>query len=309
MHESIINWDQDSYGLKLIVLKETESADPANEFSHDTKTIYRVLRLTNGIYTQQIYDDELIPRDLVVIRDASGNTFNYIPFYSPGASNNSIDPDYPPLFDLSEVAKGHYRNSASYEEGVHMHGQPFLHIDSGETSAAEFVKVNGDSIGIGATSGIVTQKGSAALVQAAPNSAAFEAMTHKESQMIQLGGRLIQKGGANETAEAVRANNGAEMSVLGNIVANVEDALRNCVEDVMLFAGVAGDYELSLNQSFFDEEPNPQIIAALMGLQSTRVIPAGVVYNYLRRTEIVDRETTDEEMAEMLSAEVVAGLD
>jgi hypothetical protein len=208
------------------------------------------------------------------------------------------------LYDLAAVNISHYRNSADYEEGVYVHGQPMIHIDTGTMSDQEWNAKNPNGIQMGARRGIVTNGGgSAALMQAQANSAAFEAMTAKERQMLMIGARLITEGGANQTAEAVRANMAAETSVLETIVRNCGEALELCLRWVCEFAGAnADDVAVSMNTSFFESQVDPQMLAQMMGLESIGVISREVILSYLRRTGVVDDTLTDEEIMGQVEA-------
>ena len=298
--ESIINWRKDNNGqLVLVVLHET-NADSADEFDLVATDQYRVLRLTDGVYTQQLYDAYSKPISGVITpRKADGTAWNFIPFIIAGSVNNDPDVDPVVLYDLAAVNIAHYRNSADYEEGVFLHGQPMLHIDAGNMSADDWQRINPSGVTVGARRGIVTTGGgNASLIQADANRAAFEAMAHKEAQMVKIGARIIESGASNETAFGVRVRSAAESSVLESVVSNVQDALEKCLIWAAYFVGAdASQISVEINNDFFDIPPDPQVIAQLMGLESVGTISKEVTLNYLRKTNIVPSTMTDEEIA------------
>lgn len=254
--ESIINWDTEVINgketLKLVVLAEEEKIYK-DIFSWSKEDRYRVLRLDEqGQYVQEVYthDGDL----LSAIRPLqAGVPMGHIPFYFVGGEDNSTSINTPPLFDLANVNIAHYRNCADYEEGTHLHGQPTLVIDTGDTGATEFEQLNPNGVTVGSRRGIALQHGKAMLLQAEANGAAHEAMVHKEEQMVSIGARLITQRGVNQTAESARIAASSEASVLNSIVGNVSEALEAACEDVAAFMGVdSADVYVKLNRDFFD---------------------------------------------------------
>lgn len=293
--ENIINWRTNGNRLVLVVLREYVE-DSSNIFTFTQKAVYRVLTLdAEGNYTQAVVDiDGNI--ELAVNPTRSDGTFwKEIPFLFVGSVNNTPDIDPPPLYDMAVVNIGHFRNSADYEEGVHISGQPMPHIDVGTTSADEWTKLNPNGIQVGARRGIVTSGGGTAqLLQAAANGAAYEAMRSKEEQLVQIGARLVTRGGNNETAEAVRANTASENSVLGNIVENTQDAIVRCLQWMAEFSGVTGDINIEFNTQFFDREPDAQVIAQFIGLRAIGLVSGEEVRGYLRNTNAIPDMQDDE---------------
>ena len=306
--ETIINWREESGKLVLVVLKEKhkEQVDP---FSYDERDRYRVLQLIEGVYTQSIYDDggNMIG-EAIMPRDASGSTWDVIPFIFIGSMNNAPDVDNAPLYDLSVVNISHYMNSADYEESLFMFSQAMLHIDIGSMNGSTWNELNPNGIQVGARRGITTQGGgSATLIQSQANSAAYEAMVHKERQMVQIGARLVEEGGQNQTAEGVRTNAAAEHSVLSSVATNVGDAIEKSIEWACMFQGAnPDDVMLTMSMDFFDKSPEPQLIMAMMGLEDRGHMAPSDVVTYLRKTGLIAADRTDEQIADELSTD--AGL-
>ncbi len=294
--ENIINWRMQGDKTVLVVLRETVE-DTSDFFNLTTDFQYRVLRLIGDVYVQQLYDDggTQVGED-VIPADSTGAAWDIIPFVFYGATNNTPDVDQPPLYDMSVVNIGHYRNSADYEEALHFHGQVTPHVDTGDMSAEDFQKLNPKGIKFGARAGIVTNGGgTATLLQVTEGIASSTGMDKKESQLIQIGARLVQRGGQNETAEAVRVNASSENSVLGNLVENAQAAFTQCLEWMGRYAGITGEIQLVFNTDFFDREPDPQVIAQFLGLRASGDISSEEVRAYLRRTNALADEMTDEE--------------
>lgn len=302
--EAIKNWKTTVIGgeevLSLLTLEETYST-AEDEFSHDTEVQYRVLKLEEGRYIVEVHrDDELY--DLYEPRQGNGQPLERIPFAIPGTYNNNPAVDDAPLYDIAEVNIGHYRNSADYEEGVYLHGQPTLHLDVGETNSETFTKLNPNGVEIGSRRGLVTSGGgSANLLQAEANSAAFEAIRHKEQQMVAIGARLIEPNGQAETAEAARIKHAGDNSVLTNVVQNASDAIKQAIEWCGWFMNVTGEIVFQINEDFYDKEASPQLIMAKIQLLDRGIIGKSDLRSGLRQAGQLERmdEEIDEEVGEV----------
>ena len=290
--ENIINWKTSVINgdivLSLVTLLEKYDIED-DVYSQDQEDQYRILKLEDGIYTQEVWrSDTMIssfqPR-------ANGKLLNYIPIVIAGTYSNDPDVDDAALYDIAEINIGHYRNSADYEEGIFLHGQPMLHIDTGNTSAVEFEALNPNGIEVGARRGIATSGGgSASLLQASSNGAAFEAMKMKEDQMVSIGARMIESGGQAETAEAARIKHAGDNSVLTNIVQNASSAIELSLSWVANFMGVAIVPEYKINDDFYDKTINSQMLMAKIQLLDRGVIAADDIRDSLRKSGEIERE-------------------
>ncbi|QDJ92700.1 DUF4055 domain-containing protein [Acinetobacter haemolyticus] len=125
---SIINWKENSIGgrkdLKLLVLEE-QFDDSEDEFSHDTKTVHRVLSMQDGALTVRLYDDS-VPEDKTP--NLGGNQLNFTPFVFCGTTDNSPDVGLVPLLTMAKAALKYYQLSADYFQSLHhtAHPQPWI---------------------------------------------------------------------------------------------------------------------------------------------------------------------------------------
>lgn len=242
--ENIINWRTIQRGskveLSLVVLREVyEISDDG--FAATFKTQYRVLRLVNGLYEQDIWRGESGSFAPVAElhsepTDAAGERLKSIPFTFVGSVDNSAKISQPPMYAICDLNIGHYRNSADYEESVYMTGQatPVL---SGLTErwVNEILK---GTVELGSRAAIPLPEGaSASLLQMEERSAAFEAMEHKEKQMVALGAKLVEQKSVQRTATEVDAEEAAETSVLSTITDNVSAAYKFALEWAAIFQG------------------------------------------------------------------------
>jgi len=294
--EQIVNWKtHNMYGRKmvgLIVLAETYQ-DDEDDFQHEDKTQYRVLRHRPDGYTQQIYRDGEPVTEEIYPRKADGSTWGYIPFQFVGSKNNDATIDDSPLADIADVNIAHYRNSADYEESCFITGQPSLFITH-SLSPEQWLEYNPMGVKLGSREGhVLGETGSATLLQASPNSLVLEAMKAKESAMVMIGARIITDRGNNETAEGARIRFASENSVLGDLVHNLSEAIEICIEWCGEFMGVPiDDIEFDLNDEFYDKNVDPQLIMSMIQLLDRDIIGEEDIFKRLKSGGLIDAERT-----------------
>lgn len=315
--ESIINWRTQRFGsvskLQMIVLREEyEYQSGDNEFLYLTGFQYRVLDLDeSGNYRQRIYiynqPGELT--DTVEYEPVSnGMRMTEIPFVFIGAENNDYTIDEPPMYPLSTLNIGHYRNSADNEEFLHILGQAMLTISPSNAIAAKWKENNPDGVKFGARAGLnLGENGSAQILQAQPNNANAQAMKDKEAQAIQIGAQLITPS-SQETAEAARIKHGADTSVLASIANNVSDGYQKAIGWCLDFLGAsADDFTFELSKDFFMDKISPEERAQWVAEWQMGITPKSYYYTAMRRTGQFDPEATDEDIDELLEAEGMNG--
>jgi hypothetical protein len=190
----------------------------------------------------------------------------------------------------------HYRNNADLEEAGFITGQPTLHLDTGDTSPEEFAQQNPNGVQLGSRQGIVTQGGNVELVQPEERTLLTRLKEQKEQEMIGIGARIVQRGAANETAEAARINASADASALDQVVNNLSDAMTEALMDVALFWGLpVGEIYYRLNTRFWEEELDSQEMMALIQLGDTGVISRRAQRESIRRGRVLIPEDMNDE--------------
>lgn len=301
--EQVINWKTETIrGRKLLALcvlaEEYLTGD--DEFGHDTETQYRVLRLREDGYTQQLYRDEEPYTEEIYPKRADGSTWDSIPAIFVGAKNNDPTIDDAPLSDIADVNIAHYRNSADYEESCFLTGQPTLFITH-SLSPERWEEFNPMGIKLGSRTGhVLGENGSATLLQADPNSLVLEAMKAKEQAMVAIGARIITDRAGNETAEGARIRFASENSVLGDIVHNLSQGVLQCIKWVGEFMGVAEEPEFAINREFYDKSVDPQMIMSMVTLLDRQILGEADIFDRLKAAGIVEAERTLEDIKEEL---------
>ena len=293
--EQCVNWKTSVINgrrlLTLCVLAEPYFNTDL-EFSHDSDIQYRVLRLTDEGYSQQIYRDDKPVTDEIYPRKADGSVWEEIPLIFVGSKNNDSTIDDAPLSDIADVNVAHYRNSADYEESCFITGQPSLFITHSLTSE-QFEEYNPDGLILGSRAGhVLGETGSAILLQASPNNLVMEAMKAKEQAMVMIGARIITDRGGNETAEGARIRFASENSVLGDIVSNLSQGLEKAIGYVCEFMGVTGDYYFQINSEFYDKSVDPQMIMSMITLLDRNLIGDIDIFERLQAAGLIDTART-----------------
>lgn len=264
---NVINWRTIKRGgreiLSMVVLKETYIKTD-DGFEETEGTQWRVLELNAfGEYFVTIWrDTQPISRvQMFTPKDSNGNAITEIPFTFIGSEDNDPTVDNPPLYDLASLNIGHYRNSADYEESCYIVGQPTPYFTGlTENWVKEILK---GEVQLGARAAVPLPAGSTAgLLQASENSMPFEAMQHKERQMVALGAKLVEQQSVQRTATEAGLEHSDETSVLSASADNVSDAvtfsLRWCgvfigietAAGVQDDAGVKTPFQFDLNTEF-----------------------------------------------------------
>ena len=303
--KNIINWRSKVVGskqvLSLVVLKEEYSVED-DGFETETAIQYRELRLdANNRYSVQLWrapdpkgsNFEKFGQPYYPT-GGNGRPLDAIPFTFIGSRNNEPSIDPAPLLDLANINIAHYCNSADYEEMVFIVGQPML-VVSGLTT--EWYKdVMKEKIPFGSRSGMALPVGGEAnLLQVEPNTAAKEAMEHKERQMVALGAKVVEQKTVQRTAKEAGMENAAEESTLVAIAKNVSAAMQWALEWCAVFLNTPETgIRFELNTDFELSRMDAQEVAAIVKAWQDEALSWTEMRNALRKA---GRATEDDALA------------
>lgn len=303
--KDIINWRTMRRGgrnvLSLVVLRESYVVSD-DGFLETRSPQYRVLRLDNAgeNYRIEIWrQDTQAPVQTINPTGSDGKPLNFIPFTFLGSTTNDPAPDTsPPLYDLASLNIAHYRNSADYEESCYITGQPTGWF-SGLTE--QWVKdILKGEIQLGSRAAIPLPAGAAAgMLQPDPNTLPFEAMKHKERQMVALGAKLVEPSAVQRTATEASIDQSYETSTLSASADNVSDAFTVALRWAAMFSGTTEEAELEkikfeLNTEFDLIKLSANERTALIGEWQNQAISWSEMRANLRRAGIA---TIDDEAA------------
>lgn len=265
--KNIINWRSEFRNgktfLTKVILKE-DIVEDVDGYEFKNSHQLRELKITEGVYSQQLwrpknltegetptketeyekYQGEKIPKY------ANGETIDHIPFSFCGSKNNDPSIDDIPLYDLASLNISHYRNSADYEESIFIVGQPtpyFTGIDD-----EWYEKILNGRIYFGSRSSIpLPMNATAGILQPEANSMAFEAMQHKENQMVAIGAKIIQKQEVQRTATEIRSTDVAQNSILESVAQNIAECITFAMTECYRFVSIneINEDELSFSLS------------------------------------------------------------
>jgi hypothetical protein len=269
--KDIINWRKESFGAKqkftLLVLKEQVENLKADGFEIEYVDQWRVLRLIDGVYTQEIYrqsENMSVSTGITVVTGFDGQPLDEIQFEIIGVRNNDIMPVKPPIYDIAILNIAHYRNSADYEESSFICGQPTPFFSG--LSEEWVTNVLKGQVQLGSRAAVpLPLNGQAGIIQATANMVPFEAMGHKEKQMVALGAKLVQDRQVQRSATEAGMEASSEASVLTSIAQNVSIVIQDALKRACVFLGIEpGEITYKLNTEFdttaMDAQSRAQLI-------------------------------------------------
>lgn len=251
----IVNWRLGQFGgvtklVRLVIAEKYVTNDDGYEQKLDNS--WRVIYLDDmGEVVVELWRESKEKGKYEIITGTDGDALTYkpmadgkalteIPFTFIGSENNDSSCDLPPMDGLTELNRAHFRNSADYEESVYQTGQPTYWM-SGLDSDWLKEQLSGKVL-VGSRSIIpLPPNGSMGIAQAKPNTLSFEAMTHKEKQMVAIGAKLIEMSKVAMTATEVQLHDGASTSALARMANNVSQAYEWIMRRAIMF--VSSDWE------------------------------------------------------------------
>ena len=297
--EAIRNWRTRKVGAKtllsLVVLEE-EYIEEDDGFGVLMQKQYRELRLDeNGEYCVRVWNSAQngtwSTPGFVYPVDKSGVRFMEIPFVFVGIANNDSEIDEPPMYDISCVNLGHFRNSADYEESCFMVGQPTPWFAGITENWAK--NVLGGTIALGSRGGIpLPAGGSAGLLQAQSNLLVSEALAKKEAQMIALGAKLVQPstGSIAKTATEVNTDKISEVSTLAAAARNTTAAYKYAFEYCGMFSGDSEEIVFELSTDFEMSKMTSQDLLAVFTVWQGQGLSINEFRNILRKAGYASEE-------------------
>lgn len=234
--ESVINWDDGEAGdptkqnLNIVVLDETENVRDGLEWKTERK--YRVLVLGEfaenesvGIYSSGMFmEDETFDVSATQPVLLRGQTLGEIPFVFIGPHDIDINVDLPPLLGLANRSMSIYLGEADLRHALFMTGQETL-VTIGNTLT--------ENVQIGPGARIAMQEGGdAKFIGVDSRGIQFQLNNLNEDYQIAnaLSARLVQRGAAVESGDALRIRVAAQTASLTSIAkasaAGMQEALR-----------------------------------------------------------------------------------
>lgn len=295
--KKIINWrvkEIDGIDTLVLVVLEEDYVVKDDGFEETRATQWRALRLVGGQYVVEIYRTKYgAPEETFSPKDAAGNPLTEIPFAFFGSENNDPDVDEAPMYDLCSLNVAHYRNSADYEEATFIVGQPTPWF-AGLTEAW-VTDVLGGQIPLGSRAAVaLPEGGSAGLLQVTETTMAFEAMDHKERQMVALGAKIVQEKETQRTATEAKIDNRSETSILATVAGNITNAIERSLKWCMLFINgdTTTELEYKLNTEYALSTLTPEEQNAVVQSWQNKALTFTEMRDRLRHAGLATQDDT-----------------
>jgi hypothetical protein len=251
---------------------------------------------------------EWTPGAEVFPRDKLGGPVTEIPFIFVGSESNTSKIEPAPMRDIAEVNKGHYNNSAIYEDSIFVVGQAQPYMSGITQTHIDLLKSNnmytGSSFLMGVPSGETF-----GFAQAAPNPLAREGMNDKVQMMIGLGAMFITTGTTVKTATQSSGEQFAQHSILSLIVSNVSDAYKKAFEYVSMFMGGAGGSVFEINKHFVAPNADANMIREVVAGFLSGTMPPIDFFNWQKKHGLISEEKDFDDWTDELSQAPAVNLD
>lgn len=306
--ENIIDWEmaeiEGVWQYVRVVLREIsydrdESLTLSPYQFHSRFRILALVPTADGWgYEQYIYED----KDLNGVPDYSANPsrtavptvrgkrLDYIPFTMIGPFTNHPDVQKPPLLDIVTLNFSHYRSYAALEQGRFYTANPVYTVSSGvaDDEAGEYY-VGPDMVWE------LGKEGKASILEFNGHGlrSLETALTQKEGQVASIGGRMMPGGstGAAESDNALRLKEQNEQTLLLNIADTLDEAFTTVLKWLADWKNVSKDrideIAFEVNRDFLLKDIGAREFRAIHQMYADGVIPVDVLYEFLRKAEVV----------------------
>jgi hypothetical protein len=274
---------EDMEKTKLIEQRRKLEIDPAGYYA---VSVYRKVDKNNDAW--QLHEAPRYPT-------YKGKKLNFIPFVFFGSSSNIPSPSRPPLLDLLNLLKGHWRLTVAYQYGLHFAGLP-------TPCFAGFDFEAGAKVPLGPGAAYHTSEPNAKswfLQTGGEGLASMErGLDRLEKQMAVVGARLLeeQRPGV-EAAETVRLRSSGDSATLADIAGNVERGLTEVLQYIGFWLGIAEkECVVGVNKDFVSTRLGPQEITALLqAVQAGQMSSETFIWNLVQGEALSPGRTIEDE--------------
>lgn len=260
---SAINWDLGDVDgrsdLILTVFMETRKKADADEFSHETVTVYRVLALRDGAcVTYVANEDGNVIEDERTLGTVRNGALAYIPVIYCGSTDNGPDVDEVPLLSMARAALKSYQLSADYFTALHQtsHPQPWV---AGLDESAD-LRVTGPSaawdLGPNGSCGYLEFQG-------AGIAAVRTAMDDQKNAALEAGAKVMDVSGT-ESGEARKTRQNDQHATLHSIVVTAAEAIEQALRYAAEWTGRDPEkVKFTVNPEFIIPTIDAQVLAQI----------------------------------------------
>lgn len=301
--EHILDWDEGRdpatgrTRLERVVLRETEERRDGNDQPRRFFAIYRELFLEDGVYKQRIYRDptgkadaELVSAHIAdtIVPLRRGEPLDYIPFRVFGPFLKQIGPEKPSMEDIARLNISHYQSYAYLEHGRFYAGFPVRWSDDEQLGDDEFVIGSSRMVLVGAGKKVAMDE-----LNGQGLKFLVDALDQKEAQAASLGGRMIGIRGTavSESDNQLKLAERNEQALLLRISRNLDEGFTQILRWWGWWSGMSQDeaaaIEITFNKDFLFDQAGAREFRAIHALYKDGVIPIEIVYEYLKKFNVI----------------------
>lgn len=304
--EAITNWSD-----TMVVLKEHYYApDPEDKYNTITKCRYRELFLDeNGVYTVNVWEQKPNPAGKFILNSKTewyiadtiqpsfrGQPLNYIPFVSVTPYDSEDDVCKPTLSTIADINIEHFKLATDIAHGAHFVALPTPVITGDIQGESTSLAIGGKDIwhlSLGSTAQYLEFTG-------AGMGFLLKLQQEKETQMYNLGSRMLQFKNGVESSDALQIRLGAEGASLTTIANSLQQGLAKVLNMYNMWSGVSTEVKVELNHDFTPATVTPDQIRSLIEAYQKNVISLETLMQRLYEGEIVDN--VDDELTKVTGA-------
>lgn len=260
---------------------------------------YRVLRLEGTpdgmVYRQYYYENSSANADITGVPTTittptnRGRPFNFIPFVFFGPKSNGVEVEKPPIQDIARINLSHYNSYAQLEHGRFYTGLPIYYVKTANPQEMPEYTLGPSTVWV------LPLDGGANVIEFNGQGLKFleNALRDKEMQAATLGGRLmgVTMESTAESDNALKIKESNEHALLLNVSEAMDQGISNLLrwwaewQDVSKEVAALIDYEVS--KSFVFDASGAREFRAIHAMYKDEIIPIQVVYDYLRKAEVI----------------------
>ena len=220
-----------------------------------------------------------------------------IPFFIGGADKNDVSLSKLPLYDLSEVNRGHFVLDCDNRNNLHYHGSGATFVYT-EMGSDDFNEMNPNGLDMGANGrNMLGQNDKAEILQIDATGALPAEMERDQQRMVMLGGQLVTNNNQNETLGAKKIEASASDSVLKRISMNSSKLIARALDTASGFLGSTFENTYSINSQFSTDIMDAQTLSVWVSTVQAGIMPKEIIYNEARNQGVTEKD--DEELEEM----------
>lgn len=321
--ENILDWQMSEIDGKWVLSKVTLREIFYDRDSHwspyEYRSRFRVLVLEYDdeedryVYVQYVYLDndssvnqipdlDAAPSE-VITPTVRGEPIDYIPFLVIGPFTNYPDVQRPPILDIVTLNYSHYMSYAQLEQALFYTGSPVFTVQQQDGSDPGEYQVGPDVVwilGENETANLMEFNGRG--LQHLEN-----ALRNKEDQIASIGGRMMPgtSRGAAESDNALLMQERNEQTLLLNIADTVDEGMTEVLgwwaDWNNASANTVANIAFEVNRDFLIKDAGAREFRALHQMYADGVIPLDVVYDYLRKFEVIPEWMDADEYKTLLS--------